>query len=129
MTTYVEFMELLGATAEANCNLDAPISFEELSEANSIYAELGESFVQTEYYDKSTIRTVPILFLCRHNDQVRCLEQLQEICDYFQRLRQYPQGNTFCWLDMEIAKGPYKIGRDEDGTYHYSCILNAKLYF
>ncbi len=129
MTPYVEFMEILGNAAEENCHLDSGISFEELSKENSLYVELGEPFVETEYYDKSTIRTVPVLFLCRHKDQVRCLEQLQEICDYFQRLQQYPHGKTFRWLDTEIAKGPSKIGRDEDGTYHYSCILNAKLFF
>lgn len=35
---------------------------------------------------------------------------------------------TFAWLNTEIAKEPSKIGRDEDGVYHYSCILNCKIY-
>lgn len=128
MTPYIEFIELLSTTAEEHCNLDSPISLDELSEKNSLYAELGEAFVQTTYYDKSTAREVPVLFLCRHKDQIRCMEQLEEICDYFQKLKHYPQGETFRWLDTEIVKGPSKIGRDEDGTYHYSCILNAKLF-
>ena len=129
MTPLIEFMDLLVSTAEEHCNLDSKISLDELSEENSLYAELGEAFAQTTYYDKSEMHTVPVLFLCRHKNQIRCLEQMETICNYFQRLKQYPHGETFVWLDTEIAKGPSKIGRDEDGTYHYSCILNAKLFY
>ncbi len=129
MTPQTEFMEALVADAEEHCNLDSGISLNELSDKNSLYAELGEPFVQTTYYDKSTVRTIPVLFLCRNKKQMRCMEQLESICDYFQRQKQHPQGQTFRWLDTEIAKGVSKIGRDEDGTYHYSCILNVKLFY
>ena len=36
-----------------------------------------------------------------------------------------PEGKT----DTEIAKEPNKIGRDEDGVWHFSCILNCKIYY
>ncbi len=129
MTPQTEFMELLVETAEGELDLDGPISLEELSAGNSLYAELGSGFTDTTYYDQSTVRTIPVLFLCRNTDQRRCLEQLSEICNYFQRLKGYPQGKTFSWRDASIAKEPSKIGRDEDGTYHYSCILNCKVFF
>ena len=57
------------------------------------------------------------------------LEQLESICNYFQKLKKHPNGESFSWLNTEIAKYPSKIGRDEDGTYHYSCILRCLLYF
>lgn len=120
---------MLADTAEENCNLDSAISLEELSKDNSLYAELGSGFGDTVYYDKSTVRMVPVLFLCRNTKQKRCIEQLSEICNYFQRLKKYPQGKLFSWMDTEIAKEPSKIGRDEDGTYHSSCILNCKIYY
>lgn len=129
MTPQREFLELLAGTAEKNCSLDGPISLEELSAGNSLYAELGDGFTESTYYDKSTVKTVPVLFLCRNTDQRRCLEQLESICNYFQRLRSYPSGKTFSWMDATIAKEPSKIGRDEDGTYHYSCILNCKIFY
>ncbi len=129
MTPQTEFIELLVESAEGELDLDGPISLEELSAGNSLYAELGSGFTDTTYYDKSTVRTIPVLFLCRNTDQRRCLEQLSEICNYFQRLKDYPQGKTFSWRDASIAKEPSKIGRDEDGTYHYSCILNCKVFF
>lgn len=129
MTPQAEFMETLVATAERHCNLDSAISLDELSDSNSLYAESGEPLVQTTYYDKSTVRTIPVLFLCRNKDQRRCMEQLESICDYFQRQKQYPQGELFRWMDAEIAKGVSKISRDEDGTYHYSCILNVELFY
>lgn len=129
MTPGIEFLELLTRTAEENCNLDSQISLDELSAGNSLYAELGEGFTETTYYNKSTVKTIPVLFLCRNVSQTRCIEQLSEICNYFQWLKQYPQGEGFSWLNTEIAKEPSKIGRDEDGTWHYSCILNNKIYY
>lgn len=129
LTPQIEFMQILVETAEQNCNLDSSISLKELSPENSLYAELGDGYTETMYWDKQTVRMLPVLFLCRHIDQTRCIDQLASICNYFQRLKEYPRGQFFSWLDTTIAKEPSKIGRDEDGMYHYSCILNCKLYF
>lgn len=129
MKPQIEFMEVFAKTAEDNCDLDSDISLKELSNRNSLYAELGSGFTDTTYYDKSTVRIFPVLVMCRHADQSRCLEQLSDICNYLQHLKDYPKGETFAWLDTVIAKEPSKIGRDEDGVYHYSCILNCTVYF
>lgn len=129
LTPQIELLQLIASEAEGHCSLDGPVSLKELSAANSLYAEFGDGITNDTYYDKSTVKTVPVLFLCRNTDQRRCLEQLGDICNYFQRLKVYPQGETFAWLDTEIAKEPSKIGRDEDGVYHYSCILNNKIYY
>lgn len=90
--------------------------------------ELGEGFTESTSYNKQEVKTIPVLLLCRHADQKRCLEQLCVIAGYLQGLKKYPQGKTFSWLDTTVAKEPSKIGRDEDGVYHYSCILNCKIY-
>lgn len=129
MTPQTELLELIAKTAEENCELDTEISLKELPAAGGLYAELGDGFIDTAYYDKSTVKVIPVLFLCRHRDQKRGLEELAVISSYFQRLKKYPQGETFAWLDTEIAKEPNKIGRDEDGVYHFSCILNCKIYY
>lgn len=124
-----ELLELFARMAEENCSLDSGISLKELSPGASLYAEIGEGFVDSVYYDKSLIETVPLLLLCRNKNQKRCLEQLEIICHYFQRMKQYPHGKTFSWLDVSVAKAPSRIGRDEDGTYHYSCILNCRIHY
>ena len=129
MTPQTEFIEILANTVEAGCSLDSRISLKELSAENSLYAELGTGFTDAIFYDKSTEKTFPVLLLCRNANQQRCLEQLASICNYLQRLKKYPSGESFRWLDTEIAKEPSKIGRDEDGVYHYSCILNCKLFY
>ena len=123
-----ELLELVADTAEKNCSLGTEISLEELPKDGGIYAELGEGFTESVSYNKQEVKTIPVLFLCRQADQKRCLEQLCEIAGYLQGLKKYPQGKTFSWLDTTIAKEPSKIGRDEDGVYHYSCILNCKIY-
>ncbi len=124
-----ELLELICETVEEHCDLDSQVSLEELAPEGGLYAEVGEGFGNTTYYDKSTTKTVPVLFLCRSSSQKRGLEQLCSICDYLQRLKQYPKGKTFSWLDTTVAKEPNKIGRDEDGMYNLSCILNCQIYY
>lgn len=129
MSPIEEFMNVFTETAEQKCNLDSTISLEELPKDGGIYAEVGEGFGQSKYYDKSEVKEIPVLLLCRNEEQTRCMEQLEGICNYFQRLKKYPSGEKFKWLNTEIAKNPSKIGRDEDGVYHYSAILNCKLFY
>lgn len=129
MTALTEFMEILCETVEKNCSLSYKLSLEELDPAGGIYAEAGEGFSNIQYYDKSTVKILPVLFLCRDPEQEKGMEQLCSICEYLQKLKSYPDGNTFVWLDTEIAKEANKIGRDEDGVYNFSCILNCKIYY
>ena len=129
MRVLAEFLNLLADTVEKQCDLEYEISLEELKADGGIYAELGEGFTETEYYNKSTLKTIPVLFMCRDKSQQNCMEQLCKICDYLQRLKEYPSGNTFAWKDVTIAKEPSKIGRDEGGMYHYSCILNCQIFY
>lgn len=129
MTPQTEFLELLCETIEDNVPLMHSISLKELKAEGGIYAELGEGFADSQYFDKSTILTMPVLFMCRNSDQEQGLEQLIKICNYLQRLKEYPGGSSFGWIDAAIAKQPSKIGRDEDGVYHFSCIINCRIYF
>lgn len=129
MAPITELLEVLSRTAEENCGLDSKISLKELSPGNSLYAEAGESSAEDVYYDKSQVLAVPVLFLCRHKSQQRALEQLETICYYFQRMKEYPSGETFSWMDTEITKYPSKVLRDEDGMYHYSCILRCRIFY
>ncbi len=124
-----ELLDLLIDTVEKHCDLDTPISLKELPAAGGLYVELGEGFTEELFYDKTTVKTIPALFLCRHADQRRGMEELCEISYYLQRLKRYPQGKTFSWMDTTIAKEPRKIGRDEDGVYHFSCVLECKLFY
>lgn len=129
MAPQLEFMDVLINTVEQHCELGTTISLKELGASGGLYAELGDGFTETTYYNKQTIKTLPVLFLCRHPDQQQCLEWLCSICNYLQRLKKYPSGNSFSWMNTEIVKEPSKIGRDEDGTYHYSCIVNCKIHY
>ena len=129
MAHLTDFFDVLLNEIEQNCGLNTEISIRELKAKGGIYAELGQGFTDTVYYNKQTVKTVPVLFMCRHKSQKQCMEWLCSICDYLQRLKAYPRGKTFTWLDTTIAKEPNKIGRDEDRVYHYSCILNCKIHY
>lgn len=124
-----EFMILVRDTVQENCSLDSKISLKELEPKGGLYAELGSGFMSGQFYDKSAVRTMPVLFLCRDASQKKCVEQLGSICNYLQTLKKYPQGQTMSWLNAVTAKEPSKIGRDEDGMYNYSCIVNCTVFF
>ena len=129
MTPQTEFLKLICETAEKNCSLDHKISPRELNPEGGLYAELGEGFGDSQFYDKSAVSTMPVLFLCRGISQERCLDQLSSICNYLQGLKEYPQGELVRWMNATTAKEPNKIGRDEDGKYNCSCIINCQIYF
>lgn len=126
---YSEFLDLICKTAEDNCNLDTKISIKELPAEGGLYAELGEETGNGPNYDKSAaLRTLPVLFLCRNVEQIRCIDQLSAIGSYLQGLKNYPQGELISWKNA-VAKGPRRIGRDEDGKYYYSLLVNCLVYF
>ncbi len=112
MAHLTDFFDVLLNEIEQNCGLNTEISIRELKAKGGIYAELGQGFTDTVYYNKQTVKTVPVLFMCRHKSQKQCMEWLCSICDYLQRLKAYPRGKTFTWLDTTIAKEPNKIGRE-----------------
>lgn len=129
MSVLSEFIELFASTAEANCNLGSEIRLDELKHEDCLYAELGFGFGEANYFDRCTVHVVPVLVLARNMDQLKCLEQLESICNYYSKLKSYPKGESFSWMTTEVAKQPGRIGQDADGMYHYSCILNSKLYY
>lgn len=128
MTPQAEFLELLCKTIKENCSINSEISLEELVADGSVYVELGEGILSTQYYDKSAIRTVSVHFYSSTEEQSG-LEKLSNICNYFQTLKTYPQGEKVAWVDAAVAKEPFKTKRNNDEVYYYSCILNCKIYF
>lgn len=129
MEPLTELLELIADTAQQNCKLDTEISVEELPEEGGLYIEYGEGIINKTYYDKTTERTIPVLFMCRHSNHERGLEQLCSVSNYLQKLKQYPQAETFAWLDTTVAKEPTKTGREENGMFNFSCTLNCKIYY
>ena len=129
MAPQTEFLDVLLNTVEANCSLGTVISLKELGANEGIYVELGQGSTDTVYYNKQMIKVIPAMFMSRHKSQKQCMDWLCSICDYLQRLKIYPHGETFAWLDTAVVEEPSKTGRDEDGTYRYSCLLNCKIYF
>lgn len=129
MTPLTEFIKLLCTILEKHCSLEKKIDLDELPAEGGLYMEIGEGFADTTYYNKDEIVTLPVLFLCRDVSQERGMEQLWQICNYLRKLKKYPGGETFSWLDARVTKEPNKIGRDEDKTYLFSCIISCRICF
>lgn len=110
-------------------SLELEISLDELPPDGGLYAETGASQTVSSYYDKTALWTVPVLFLSKNADQKAGMENLSAICNFLHKQKSYPSGQSFSWEDAQTVTQPNKIGRDEDGKYLHSCIVNCKIYF
>lgn len=122
-----EILELILQTVREHCGIS--VRADELPAQGGVYAELGEGKPEGVYYNHAAIWMIPVLFICKSADQKFCIQALQTICNYLQTLKIYPQMDSAAWLDSAVSVQPHKIGRQEDGQYLYSCIINNKFYF
>lgn len=122
-----EFQDRMVAWLKAQ--LDVEISLDELPPGGGLYAETGASQTVSSYYDKTALWTIPVLFLSKNADQKAGMEALSKICDFLHREKIYPSGESYSWKDAQTVTQPNKIGRDEDGKYLHSCIVNCKIFF
>lgn len=129
MTPQVEFAELLLEHIEQKVEIDDKVSLVELLKTGGIYAEFGNGRIVTQYFDKKADRIIPVLFMCKNQSQILCMEYLARICNYLTSLKQYPQGKNFRWTDAVTVTEPHKTDRNTDGQYIYSCMVECKIYF
>lgn len=127
MSPQVELMNLIRREAEENCKVE--VFLDGTPAGGGVSAELAPGYTDGLYYDKRAVRTIPVLFFSKGRDQEETAETLCRICNYFQHLKRYPQTGGFTWLDAMTATEPNKVGRQEDGQWIYSAIVNMKLYF
>lgn len=127
MEPQVELLNLIVKTVKEKCGIE--VSLDGTPFEGGVYAELAPGYNDALYYSKQAIKVIPVLFLSKDRDQTVCLNALCRICNYLQALRRYPQVEGFAWLDAVTATEPNKIGRQEDGQYLYSAIVNTKIYF
>lgn len=126
MTPQTELMEKIVSLAK---EYGVSVVLSELSSGKGIYAELTPGRIDTLYYNKTAIRIFPILFIAKDANQKACLEQLSVLSNAMQKMSEYPKTETFQWLDAETVTEPNRIGRDEDGTYLYTCVIECKIYY
>lgn len=127
MNPQTELMELVSVTIETNCGIKIYLDGTPMD--GGISAELSPGYTTGLYYDKSAERIIPVLFLSKGKDQANTADQLCAICNYLHGLKSYPQSKGFVWMDAVTATEPNKIGRQEDGQWLYSAIVNMRIYF
>lgn len=127
MEPQAELLNLIVETVQDE--LEITVSLDGLPANGGIGAELTAGYGDGLYYDKSAIRILPVLFMSKGKDQQSCVNDLARICNYFQARKAYPAAESFSWLDAVTATEPNKTGRQEDGQYIYSAIINMKIYF
>lgn len=122
-----ELMDLIRKVALEACGID--LNLDSTPAKGGMSAELAPGYTDSLYYDKRSIRTIPVLFLSKGKDHEKCVDQLCRLCNHLHGLKSYPQSKGFVWIDAVTATEPNKIGRQEDGQWLYSAIVNMRIYF
>ncbi len=123
----VELLELVIGEIEKGCGLSVLLG--ELPPDGGLYAEWSAGYIEGLYYNKTAIRIMPLLILCKDADQKQCLNNLNRICNYLHYLKKYPEGKCVAWVDATTATEASKVSRQEDGQYIYSCVVNITCVF
>ena len=105
--------------------------FNELTDDGRIYLGIGGAVTEKKYVRGPALCMVPIMFLIKRpgKEEDACLEHLSEICNYYQLTRKPPAGGTYQARGLDIATGPNKAARYQDGNVLYSCIINFKISY
>ena len=127
MEPQVELMNLIVEAIKNQCEIY--VSLDGLPKHGGVSAELAAGYIESLYYSKEAIRVIPVLFLSKDRNQEDCANWLCQICNCLQTMKIYPSAESFSWLDATTATEPNKIGKQEDGQYIYSAIVNMKIYF
>lgn len=110
---------------------DIGVALTELSDDGRIYLEIGAGITEKKYVRGPALFSIPILFLIKRpeREEAECLENLSEICNYYQKSRKSPADESYQGRGLEVATGPNKAARYEDGQVLYSCIINFKISY
>lgn len=127
MTPIRELADLIKAQAEILTS--EKVMLDEVPAACGIYMELQAGHPIGIYYNQHATRSIPVLFIAKSKEQEWCIDRLSYICQGLQVMQEYPAGEAMAWLDATVATEPNKIGRQEDGQYLYSCVVNITCYF
>lgn len=128
MEPQVEIINLVKSTVESGCDLPTVISLDGLPADGGLSVQLGEGYNEALYFDKSCIKVIPMVFLCKNASQMQCIEQLSKISNYLQNLSEYPALENAVWLGAETKKEPNKLDMKEEALCVYSCTVNIRIY-
>ena len=109
--------------------LFAPVRIGQLPITPGISVEIDSGHVSDVYYDRSAIHELPLLWLCKHPDQLTAYNTLIAIGNRLSSLSSYSDGESYQWLGLEVTNEAEFVTKQEDGQYIYSMIAVAKIYF
>ena len=129
MEPQVEMINVVLDAIETNLTLFDIIRINGLPTDGGISCEISPGYNKDIYLNKKSSKVIPLLFLCKNLNQITALNTLCMIGNYLQGLKEYPNGATFDWLNAEVSSEPSLVGKQDDGKYIYSCIVDITIYF
>ena len=109
--------------------LFSPVRIGQLPITPGISVEINSGHISDLYYDRSAIHELPLLWLCKHPDQLTAYNTLIAIVNRLSSLSSYSDGESYQWLGLEVTNEAEFVTKQEDGQYIYSMIAVAKIYF
>lgn len=109
--------------------LFSPVRIGQLPTTPGISVEINSGHISDLYYDRSAIHELPLLWLCKHPDQLTAYNTLLTIGNRLSSLSSYSDGESYQWLGLEVTNEAEFVTKQEDDQYIYSMIAVAKIYF
>lgn len=109
--------------------LFSPVRIGQLPTTPGISVEINSGHISDLYYDRSAIHDLPLLWLCKHPDQLTAYNTLIAIGNRLSSLSSYSDGESYQWLGLEVTNEAEFVTKQEDDQYIYSMIAVAKIYF
>ena len=91
-------------------------------------AQIAPSRTDTIFLDRSSLQVLSILVFGKGKDQQLVLNNLFSICNTLSKLTAYPTDTGWKVTSIEVATPPSPVGKQEDGQWIFSCILDVHFY-
>ena len=124
MQPQTEFLQALCGTVN-RFGLSYPCTVGPLPPAAGISVELTAGYAES-FLNRQENHRLTLLFLCKHQSQETALDMAFTIRNRLARLKEYPDGKAYAWVNLE-PKEPQWVGK-QDG-YIYAVTADALLYF
>lgn len=122
-----EILQTVISTLTANTSIKS-IKINALPVNGGVCVEITSGGIKEEYFSRKTERNITLLFTSKNLMQNEAYDNLCEIANYLQSLKDYPNGTMFEWIRTEINE-PTLVTKQADGYYIYGCVIDIIAYF
>lgn len=123
-----ELINLIKQTIVDNVGSVSSINIGQLPLQGGLSMQIQTSEVDRVFLNKNFTQEMDILFLIKSKDQQLCLNTLDDIKNYLNRLKVYPNTSTIEWVNAN-AQGGLFVDKEDTGFFIYSMVTEINISY